>query len=205
MALWCLLLPGLTQAQVITTIAGTGMFGFSGDNSSATFAQLTYPAALAVDISGNIYVADSGNDRIRILLSSTPICTYSLSTGGQAFTAQGGTGTITITTTNPSCPWSVGTLPALVTLTSAGSGVGNGTVTFQVLPNSGGGILGAFNIAGQTFTVEQQASSIPGLAFAGSLAQIASAGTWRTTTVATTPNSLRSCAAILMNKSKRRF
>ena len=57
-------------------------------------------------------------------------CTYSLSSGGQAFTAAGGTASIAITT-GASCPWTVGTLPAGVTLTSAGSGTGSGSVTFK--------------------------------------------------------------------------
>jgi hypothetical protein len=63
-------------------------------------------------------------------------------------------------------------------LTSAGSGVGPGIITFQVSPNAGGAISGSFTIAGQTFAVEQSAASIPGLAAAGSLGQVASEGTW---------------------------
>ena len=104
-------------------------------------------------------------------------CTYSLSSGGQAFTAAGGTGSITIST-GANCPWSVGTLPAGITLTSAGSGTGNGVVTFQVIASSSGDHSASFTIAGQNFTIEQEAFSIPGLAAAGSLAQVASEGTW---------------------------
>ncbi len=66
-------------------------------------------------------------------------CTFSLSSGGQAFTALGGTGSIMITT-QTGCPWSVGALPPGVSLTSAGSGFGPGAVTFQVSPNSGGDV-----------------------------------------------------------------
>ena len=72
----------------------------------------------------------------------------------------------------------MGALPAGVTLTSSGSGVGNGSVTFQVLPNFGGGVSSSFTIADQTFTIEQSAASIAGLATAGSLGQVASEGTW---------------------------
>jgi sugar lactone lactonase YvrE len=51
---------------VITTIAGTGgAQGFSGDMGPATSAQLSLPFGVAVDLSGNIYVADSVNGRIR--------------------------------------------------------------------------------------------------------------------------------------------
>jgi len=54
---------------IITTIAGTGatVGGFSGDNGPATSAQLYQPAGLAVDSAGNVYVADTLNNRIRLL------------------------------------------------------------------------------------------------------------------------------------------
>jgi len=51
----------------ITTIAGNGSRGYSGDAGAATSAMLSGPAALAVDSSGNVYVADSGNNAVRIL------------------------------------------------------------------------------------------------------------------------------------------
>ena len=49
----------------ITTVAGTGIAGFSGDNGLATKAQLNNPRQIAVDSFGNIYIADSHNHRIR--------------------------------------------------------------------------------------------------------------------------------------------
>jgi trimeric autotransporter adhesin len=50
---------------VITTIAGNGEFWFSGDSGPATSAQLAFPEGAAVDSAGNLYIADSGNNRIR--------------------------------------------------------------------------------------------------------------------------------------------
>ncbi len=50
---------------VVTTVAGTGIQGFSGDNGPATSAQLTAPYGVAVDAAGNLYIADTGNQRIR--------------------------------------------------------------------------------------------------------------------------------------------
>lgn len=50
---------------VITTIAGTGTAGFSGDGASATAAQLFLPEGLACDSSGNIFVGDTSNNRVR--------------------------------------------------------------------------------------------------------------------------------------------
>lgn len=50
---------------IITTIAGNGTMGFSGDNGPAMSAQLNYPAGVAVDSAGNVYISDFGNNRIR--------------------------------------------------------------------------------------------------------------------------------------------
>lgn len=52
---------------VITTVAGNGTAGFSGDNGLATSAQLSAPRGIAVDSAGNVYIADLNNNRIRIL------------------------------------------------------------------------------------------------------------------------------------------
>ena len=51
----------------ITTIAGTGVSGFSGDGGAALAAEITTPAGIAVDPSGRVYFADEENGRIRVL------------------------------------------------------------------------------------------------------------------------------------------
>jgi sugar lactone lactonase YvrE len=51
----------------ITTVAGNGTEGFSGDGSAATRASLRLPGGVAVDAKGNLYIADSSNNRIRKL------------------------------------------------------------------------------------------------------------------------------------------
>jgi uncharacterized protein (TIGR03437 family) len=52
---------------VISTVAGNGTSGFSGDNGPATSAQLSTPEGVAVNGAGNVYIADGGNYRIRVL------------------------------------------------------------------------------------------------------------------------------------------
>ena len=52
---------------MITTLAGNGTAGFSGDNGPATSAQLNTPRGIAVDSAGNVYIADLNNNRIRVL------------------------------------------------------------------------------------------------------------------------------------------
>lgn len=55
----------------ISTVAGNGSFGFSGDNGAASSAQLNQPAGLAVDKSGNLYIADTANHRVRKVSGGT--------------------------------------------------------------------------------------------------------------------------------------
>ncbi len=50
---------------IITTVAGNGTAGYSGDGAAATNASLSYPNAVAVDGSGNLFIADTDNERIR--------------------------------------------------------------------------------------------------------------------------------------------
>ncbi len=59
------------SAGTITTIAGTGTPGFSGDGAAATLAQLSHPMGVAVDSTGNVYIADTNNQRIRKITSGT--------------------------------------------------------------------------------------------------------------------------------------
>jgi uncharacterized protein (TIGR03437 family) len=60
----------ITMDGMIHTIAGSGMRGFAGDGSAADFASFMDPAAVAVDAKGSVYVADTGNNRVRALVAT---------------------------------------------------------------------------------------------------------------------------------------
>ena len=74
----------------ITTVAGTGEFGFSGDGGPATAALLGTPSGVAVDGAGNLYIADISNHRIRKVDSTGTITTVA-GTGEFGFSGDGGT------------------------------------------------------------------------------------------------------------------
>jgi large repetitive protein len=78
---------------IITTIAGAANWGFSGDGGPATSALLSSPAGLAIDGSGNIYVADSGNNRVRRIDGVTGVITTVAGNGAAAFAGDGGPAT----------------------------------------------------------------------------------------------------------------
>jgi uncharacterized protein (TIGR03437 family) len=144
----------------IVTIAGSGTRGYSGDGGAGTFAQLSGPTAVAVDASGNVYVADSGNDAVRLLQPSAGALTISAVTNGATYK----TGAI--------APGEV--------VVIYGSGMGPAQLTqFQL--NSAG--LVPTNVAGTTvyfngtpapvlYTSANQVSAIVPFSISGSTAQV---------------------------------
>ena len=83
----------VNPAGIITTIAGSGTAGYSGDNGPAGAAQLNQPTGLALDADGNLYVADIGNQRIRMIDSSTGTISTVAGDGTLGFGGDGGAAT----------------------------------------------------------------------------------------------------------------
>jgi sugar lactone lactonase YvrE len=79
-------------AGTITTVAGTGAGGFSGDGGPATDAQLSAPSGVAVDAAGNLFIADISNDRIRKVDTAGTITTVA-GNGTWGFSGDGGPAT----------------------------------------------------------------------------------------------------------------
>jgi trimeric autotransporter adhesin len=77
----------------ITTIAGTGASGYTGDGGAATNAALSYPNGISVDGSGNIYFADNGNNVIREVIASSGIIVTIAGNGSGGYAGDGAAAT----------------------------------------------------------------------------------------------------------------
>ncbi|HTB06519.1 MAG TPA: T9SS type A sorting domain-containing protein, partial [Bacteroidia bacterium] len=75
---------------IINTVCGNGSYGYNGDGISAASAELYDPTGIAVDDSGNIYIADQGNQRVRKIYASTGIIATIAGNGTQGYTGDGG-------------------------------------------------------------------------------------------------------------------
>ena len=77
----------------ITTVAGNGVAGFSGDGGQATDARLNFPSRAVVDKDGNLYIVDFSNNRVRKVTAATGIITTVAGTGAAGFSGDGGPAT----------------------------------------------------------------------------------------------------------------
>ena len=143
---------------MITTVVGKGTLVFSGDGGPATSASLNSPWGVAVDGTGNLYIADSGNDRIRKVLASPP--SFSVAPANISFTASAGTQEIS---------------PQRIVVSSLVSGVAWSATSST---ESGGSWLALSPVAGSTPGTIDVFVNAAGLA----------AGTYRGTVTITTPN-----------------
>lgn len=79
---------------LVTTVAGNGTAGFSGDGGAATAAQLNYPRDLEFDADGLLWIADTDNHAIRTVDLSTGVIQTAVGTGGvSGFSGDGGPAT----------------------------------------------------------------------------------------------------------------
>jgi hypothetical protein len=88
-------------------------------------------------------------------MTTVSACFFTLSTPTVSVTKVGGTGQITLTATNASCPYNVSSNSPFVTITSGASGTGSGTITFSVSANNRYDRTTTVNIGGVSFTVAQ--------------------------------------------------
>ena len=137
---------------VISTVAGNGQARYGGDGAAATAASLYYPWAVLVDGAGNLYIADTNNNRIREVLASGPpvqaspatlnfsavaggaapasqTITLSTATAGLAFSASAGASWLSVTPGAGSAP---GLIQVAVNPANLSAGSYSSTVTIAV-------------------------------------------------------------------------
>lgn len=83
----------VTSGGIISTLAGTGSQGYSGDGTPASHSRLNGPQSVAVDKTGNVYIADQMNSRVRMVTTSTGIITTIAGTGVPGYSGDGGPAT----------------------------------------------------------------------------------------------------------------
>jgi hypothetical protein len=179
---------GASYSQTLAASGGTAPYAWKLTSGtlpaglSLAGGAITGTPATAGTSSFAIQVADGASATASQSFSLTVVqaasCSYAISPGAQAFGASGGSGTIGVTA-GSGCAWTASGAPGWVSIAGA-SGTGSGTVTYQVQANTGAAQSGSIAIAGLTFTVAQASASVVYSA-AGSIAQVASGGSWITT------------------------
>jgi sugar lactone lactonase YvrE len=81
------------NGSLITTLTGTGTAGYTGDGNTAYGAALNAPQAVVLDQSGNVYIADTGNDVVRVISAAHLISTLAGEQGQTTNTGDGGAAT----------------------------------------------------------------------------------------------------------------
>jgi hypothetical protein len=157
---------GGTGSSTVTTGAGcawtaasnaawiTLTSGATGSGSgAATFSVAANPSTTSR--TGTLTIAGA---TVTITQAGAP-CTYAISPANQSFTAAGGTGSSTVTT-SAGCAWTAASNAAWITLTSGATGSGSGGAAFSVAANpSTADRTGTVAIAGATFTVTQSGAA----------------------------------------------
>ena len=177
--------PPASGGNITVTIAsGSCALGVSGLPTWITVASTT-ASGVTLTIAPNTGGARSANITIGAIAvtvnqAAPPACAYLLNNVAESFPAAGGSGSVNVSV-NPGCPWNAASPPSWITFLGSASGTGPGTLTMQAAANSGAARSASFTVAGLNFNVEQQAASISGLNFIGSMPHIAAEENWTTT------------------------
>ncbi|RMF95361.1 MAG: hypothetical protein D6734_05710 [Candidatus Schekmanbacteria bacterium] len=134
-----------------------GGYGIAVDGEGNAFAT-GYTWSSDFPTTSSIQESFAGGTDVFVAMIGT--CTYGLSDDGASFDSTGGTGNLTVTTSE-GCDWTAASNDSWITITSATSGSGNGVITYTVAPNtSANTITGTITIEDKTFTVTVSAAPL---------------------------------------------
>ena len=147
----------LTGAYVYGDFCTGEIFMLSGGAQTVLLDTTLQIASFGEDEAGEIYVVGLGGTVHRITTAPPPPpCSYFIAPTSQSFAKDGGNDSLTMTTASD-CRWLAASHADWMTITSANTGAGNGTITYAVSPNSGvPPRTGTIAIAGRTLTVTQE-------------------------------------------------
>jgi sugar lactone lactonase YvrE len=149
----------ICEAQIISTFAGTGTLGYSGDGAAATAAQINYPRGTTVDAAGNVYIADMSNNRIR-KVDPVGIITTFAGTGVGGYSGDGAAANLA----QLNSPWAVA-------VDAAGNVYIADALNYRIRKVSPGGIISTFAGTGVSgFSGDGAAANLAQINFAGGVA-----------------------------------
>ncbi|WP_161967245.1 autotransporter-associated beta strand repeat-containing protein [Fimbriiglobus ruber] len=171
----------VSASGVITTVAGNGTAGFSGDGGLAAAAELNNPEGVAVDATGDVFIVDQNNQRVRELLPE------------HAVVSVDGTGNLIVADSTPDDSLTATLSGSNVQITSATNPITAGSGATQVNPNTVAiplaSIIGNIQVTGSggndTLTVDYTGGPLPAVNFVGSTSgsgTLAIKGTFQTVT-----------------------
>jgi len=167
-----------TAQQVTIRMNGAAVTGIlplqfvtGTDPSAANTSANTTTVTIQSGSSGNP-VTVGPYSVVRVDLMKTPFSDL-----GQSFSPSGNSGSVNLTFPS-GFSWTASSGANWLTITSSPAGTGSGTLNYQLAANTGADRTATITVSGFTFTIEQEAATIPGLASAGSLGQVASEGGW---------------------------
>ena len=148
----------VTAADSCSWVATTGQSWITITAQSTVMGNgiATYSVAANTDPASRTGSVQIGGQFFTVIQAGKAACTFSIASGSAEFSAAQGSGDVIVAAPN-GCGWSAGSNAVWITITSAANGTGSGTVTYLVAPNDGCRRNGTLAIAGQTFTVTQDA------------------------------------------------
>jgi trimeric autotransporter adhesin len=167
----------ISPAGLITTVAGNGTSGFSGDGGPATGAQLSGASAIALDAAGNLFIADDYNYRVREVSPNGVIMTVAGSGEPASVNVPGNGDGGSATAASLNQPWGI-TLDSVGNLFIAGIGIQKVSAD-GIIHNfaNAGGVAIAADSAGDLFTAGLAISKISPAGVATQVAGVGAFGT----------------------------